>query len=302
MLSTGPFLKTMTGGTVWAVNGSNQETPCSSRNRMHSSPNTRVGKVGISLCIAAVLLAVNATSRAADSSSSSDERLNARAMDQFRVKPNADYQVAPQYRRLVPAPAQAPSIDAAAQEPPLLAGQTLGSPSSLKTTTLQNARAAAELAQQPYSREILQAASAVALDPALVHAVVHVESGYRCKAVSPKGAIGLMQVMPDTGARYGIANLRSVKTNLKAGTLYLRDLMQMFSNRLDLVLAAYNAGEGAVQKYDYRIPPYRETQGYVRAVMAKYEEWRGAFLHAAPQAVAFASAGASPRAAAKGSC
>lgn len=132
-----------------------------------------------------------------------------------------------------------------------------------------------KLAHQPFSTEISLAARAAALDPALVHAVIYVESRYHDRAISPKGAVGLMQVLPDTAARYGINNSgNSPKANLKAGTLYLRDLMLMFDNRVDLVLAAYNAGEGAVVKYSRKIPPYRETRQYVVAVMAKYNEWR----------------------------
>jgi soluble lytic murein transglycosylase-like protein len=88
-----------------------------------------------------------------------------------------------------------------------------------------------------------------------------------------------MQVIPDTGASYGIYNLEdSPQSNLRAGTLYLRDLLHMFNNRLDLALAAYNAGEGTVIRYANRIPPYRETQLYVRAVLAKYNEWRSMTL------------------------
>lgn len=127
------------------------------------------------------------------------------------------------------------------------------------------------LADQPFSDEITRAANAVSLDPSLVHAVIYVESRYRHGAISPKGAVGLMQVLPDTAARYGLREaVHTPKSNIKAGTLYLRDLMLMFDNRLDLVLAAYNAGEGAVKKYSRQIPPYPETRNYVKAVMAKY--------------------------------
>jgi len=143
-------------------------------------------------------------------------------------------------------------------------------PASIKFTE-QN-----KLADLPFARDIALAATAATLDPALVHAVIYVESRYRQNAVSPKGAIGLMQVLPDTAARYGIKDpSRSPQVNLKAGTLYLRDLLRMFNNRMDLALAAYNAGEGAVMRYSNRIPPYRETQLYVKAVLAKYEEWSG---------------------------
>lgn len=128
-----------------------------------------------------------------------------------------------------------------------------------------------KLEDQPFSNEIALAAHAASLDPSLVHAVIYVESRYQHSAMSPKGAVGLMQVLPDTAARYGLRNaVHSPKTNIKAGTLYLRDLMLMFDNRLDLVLAAYNAGEGAVKKYAGQIPPYPETRHYVKAVMAKY--------------------------------
>lgn len=131
-----------------------------------------------------------------------------------------------------------------------------------------------KLADLPFARDIALAASAAKLDPALVHAVIYVESRYQQHAVSPKGAIGLMQVLPGTAARYGIKDpSRSPQVNLKAGTLYLRDLLQMFDNRIDLALAAYNAGEGAVLRYSSQIPPYRETQMYVKAVLAKYGEW-----------------------------
>jgi hypothetical protein len=147
-------------------------------------------------------------------------------------------------------------------------------PHSLK---LSDNNIKAKLAEQPFSNEIALAANAVALDPSLVHAVIYVESRYRHSAISPKGAVGLMQVLPDTAARYGLRDkLHLPKGNIKAGTLYLRDLMVMFDNRLDLVLAAYNAGEGAVKKYSRQIPPYPETRHYVKAVMAKYASNTGA--------------------------
>lgn len=131
-----------------------------------------------------------------------------------------------------------------------------------------------KLIKQPFHSEIAHAAQAVSLDPALVHAVIYVESRYQASAVSPKGAIGLMQVMPATAARYGIEDVgQSPKVNIKAGTKYLKFLMRKFDNRLDLVLAAYNAGEGAVMKYGNQIPPYRETQNYVVSVLNKYHEW-----------------------------
>ena len=133
----------------------------------------------------------------------------------------------------------------------------------------------AQYADKPFAVQIQSAAREAAIDPALVHAVIFVESRYNPAARSPKGAIGLMQVLPETAARYGVANPGfSPEANLQAGTRYLSDLMQLFDNRLDLVLAAYNAGENAVLRYGQRIPPYRETQLYVPAVLAKYREWQ----------------------------
>ena len=133
---------------------------------------------------------------------------------------------------------------------------------------------AASLAEKPFAREIETSARDAKVDPALVHAIVHVESRHRQEAVSPKGAIGLMQVMPATAQRYGVkAPAKSAEENLKAGTRYLKDLLEMFDGKLDLVLAAYNAGEGAVMRYK-AVPPYRETKAYVPAVLAKYAEWK----------------------------
>lgn len=124
---------------------------------------------------------------------------------------------------------------------------------------------------KPFDREIIAAARDAGVEPALVHAVISVESAYRRDAISPKGAIGLMQVMPGTAQRYGVSNPADIHSNLRAGSRHLRTLIDMFGDRLDLVLAAYNAGEGAVRKYKNSIPPYRETRGYVPAVMSKYK-------------------------------
>lgn len=120
-----------------------------------------------------------------------------------------------------------------------------------------------------FSGEIERQARAQKLDPDLVHAVIRAESAYRPAAVSPKGAIGLMQVMPGTGKRFGVSNLERPESNLKAGTAYLRYLIDRFNN-IPLALAGYNAGEGAVIKHGYQIPPYPETQGYVRSILRDY--------------------------------
>ena len=112
------------------------------------------------------------------------------------------------------------------------------------------------------------------LDPTLVQAVIAIESGYDPAAVSDKGAVGLMQVMPATGERYGVTGdakrsvvdkLKEPAINLRVGTRYLKDLLARFDNELTLALAAYNAGEGVVDRYN-GVPPYAETRDYVRMV------------------------------------
>ena len=119
------------------------------------------------------------------------------------------------------------------------------------------------------------AADASNLRPALIHAVVRAESAYRSDAVSPKGAVGLMQLMPATAERYGVDDRHDPAENLRGASTYLRDLLEMFDNDLQLALAAYNAGENAVIRYGNQIPPYDETQNYVRKVIGFYNAMIG---------------------------
>ncbi len=128
--------------------------------------------------------------------------------------------------------------------------------------------------QKRFAPLVAQAARTYHLDEALLHAVISTESGYEPRAVSPKGAIGLMQVMPDTGKRFGVSNLNDPAQNVEAGARYLRVLLKQFDNDLQLVLAAYNAGENAVLRHGKRIPPYRETRQYVPRVLALYKKFQ----------------------------
>jgi soluble lytic murein transglycosylase-like protein len=131
------------------------------------------------------------------------------------------------------------------------------------------------LADRPYAASIEQAARRENLDPFLVHALIHVESNHNPNAVSPKGAVGLMQVLPETAERFGSHyKLTNVDDNLRAGTHYLKMLIDRFDQRLDLALAAYNAGENAVENHGRRIPPYAETRRYVPAVLKRYADWK----------------------------
>jgi soluble lytic murein transglycosylase-like protein len=125
-----------------------------------------------------------------------------------------------------------------------------------------------------HQQRIARVASHTGIDAGLLNAVISVESAYNPKAVSPKGAAGLMQLMPDTARRYGVVDRLDPDQNLLGGALYLRDLMARFDNRLDLALAAYNAGEGAVERHGRRIPPFAETLRYVPRVLGRYQSLR----------------------------
>jgi soluble lytic murein transglycosylase-like protein len=108
------------------------------------------------------------------------------------------------------------------------------------------------------------------VDPYLIFCLMHQESRFSNNATSPKGAQGLMQLMPGTAARYGITNPYDVGQSIMGGTRYLKDLLQMFNGRIDLALAGYNAGENAVIKHGYTVPPYQETRDYVRLITKRY--------------------------------
>lgn len=123
-----------------------------------------------------------------------------------------------------------------------------------------------------------EAASQNKLDSALLHALITTESGYNTLAVSRKGAMGLMQLMPGTASRYGVSDAFDPVQNVHAGARYLGDLLQLFNQDLNLALAAYNAGEKSVIKYGNRIPPYRETVAYVPKVLDNYRKFRTAGL------------------------
>ena len=119
------------------------------------------------------------------------------------------------------------------------------------------------------------------IDYELLQALIATESGFDAQAVSPKGAVGLMQLIPPTAARYGVRadkntpiekKLTDPRTNIRAGASYLRDLMTMFPGQLELAVAAYNAGEGAVQRAGNKIPNYPETKNYVKNVMQLYKQ------------------------------
>lgn len=120
---------------------------------------------------------------------------------------------------------------------------------------------------QPLLRQV---AAEVGVEPALLQAVVQQESGFNPRAVSPAGAAGLMQLMPATATRFGVRDRFDPEQNLRGGARYLAWLLDHFDHDLDLALAAYNAGEGSVRRHGNQVPPFAETQAYVRAVRRRY--------------------------------
>jgi soluble lytic murein transglycosylase-like protein len=143
---------------------------------------------------------------------------------------------------------------------PMQVYEVVGAPDILTTTpsVSQEAERFEALVQEHAARQ--------SLPPELVRAVIQVESGFNPKALSPKGAIGLMQLMPETARALGVRNPWDPAENIRGGTTYLRQLLDRYDGRIELALAAYNAGPGAVDRYDQTVPPYRETQEYVRKV------------------------------------
>ena len=127
---------------------------------------------------------------------------------------------------------------------------------------------------QDYQSLVQEAASYTQLEPALLHAVIQTESAYNPQAVSPKGAVGLMQLMPATAKRFGVSDRTNASSNVYGGARYLRYLLRLFNNNLNLALAGYNAGENAVIRYGNQIPPYQETKSYVRKVLALYKSYQ----------------------------
>ena len=117
---------------------------------------------------------------------------------------------------------------------------------------------------------IVESGKRNSVDPLLLYSIMHQESSFKPRAMSYKGARGLMQLMPPTAARFGVSNIWDPKQNVEGGARYMRFLLDLFSGDVSLALAGYNAGEGAVMKYGYSVPPYSETQEYVRRIGQRY--------------------------------
>jgi hypothetical protein len=121
---------------------------------------------------------------------------------------------------------------------------------------------------------IVESGQRNSVDPLLLYAIMHQESSFKPRAMSYKGARGLMQLMPPTATRFGVTNIWDPKQNIEGGARYMRFLLDLFSGDVRLALAGYNAGEGAVMKYRRQVPPYYETQEYVRRIGRRYSLMR----------------------------
>ncbi|MFT6202240.1 MAG: soluble lytic murein transglycosylase-like protein [Candidatus Endobugula sp.] len=125
-----------------------------------------------------------------------------------------------------------------------------------------------------YTETITKMAETHNISEHLIHAIISVESAYNPQALSRAGAQGLMQLMPATARRFGVRDSFDPVDNIRGGTTYFKELLRMFNDDLQLSLAAYNAGENAVKRYNNRIPPFKETQDYVKKVMLRYDQYR----------------------------
>jgi soluble lytic murein transglycosylase-like protein len=210
----------------------------------------------------------------------------------------------------LPTTASLPSskTDAAAARPDKSAGPV----NKASAPATRNAHSRAEAFVEPQPRQVLMSASKSLdnfttgdakidaiivesaarnrVDPVLVYSLMHQESSFKPRAVSYKGARGLMQLMPGTAARFGVRDIFDPRQNIEGGIRYLSFLLDMFDGDVPLSLAAYNAGEGAVIKYGRRIPPYSETQEYVRRIGERYQLMRNPEIARLAPAATFAHA------------
>ncbi|MFL6216773.1 MAG: lytic transglycosylase domain-containing protein [Blastocatellia bacterium] len=228
------------------------------------------------ICASGVL---NATARAQEARLAADADTAGVAQPETRtpslvlikeaVKPTLDTKAA-----ATKAPVTAPAT--AKPTPAMVVTQPIVMPSGATTGQAGAVEQIIETTGNPkYDEYIKQSAAHNGIDPNLLVAVMRHESGFNSRAVSYKGATGLMQLMPGTARRFGVTNIYDPQQNIEGGARYLRFLLDQFNGDINLVLAGYNAGENAVVNSGYRVPRYRETQAYVKNISARYDRVKG---------------------------
>jgi soluble lytic murein transglycosylase-like protein len=188
-----------------------------------------------------------------------------------RVQTPAQPKPAPRNRRLrLTARSASPAPDGASSSNALRPSEVAYTPSPVVSAAVGKSLGGFSTGDALIDSYIAESASRNGVDPLLIYSIMHRESSFRRMAVSPKGARGLMQLMPGTAARFGVANIFDPRQNIEGGTRYVRFLLDTFDGDVRLALAGYNAGEGAVMKYG-GVPPYSETQEYVRRISERYD-------------------------------
>ncbi|HJQ31775.1 MAG TPA: transglycosylase SLT domain-containing protein [Pyrinomonadaceae bacterium] len=186
--------------------------------------------------------------------------------------------VVPASNQNATAPASQTAANSAAAYQPFDLPASLSSPSQLAASTppatVNKVLDGFTTGDALIDRFIVDSGTRNGVDPVLIYSIMHRESSFKRNALSPKGARGLMQLMPGTAARFGVRNIFDPQQNIEGGARYMRLLLDMFDGDVRLALAGYNAGEGAVLKYGRRVPPYAETQEYVRRISERYELMR----------------------------
>jgi len=153
---------------------------------------------------------------------------------------------------------------------PIVQQTSLTYPTSSSSTAAISSLRGYTTGSSDVDRYLVESGARNGVDPLLLYSIMHQESTFKLRAISPKGARGLMQLMPPTAIRYGVTNIFDPRQNIEGGARYISFLLEHFDNDLSLALAGYNAGEGAVEKYGWHIPPYSETQEYVRRITRRY--------------------------------
>jgi soluble lytic murein transglycosylase-like protein len=252
-----------------------------------------------------LLMLIAGSARAQDANIPSNAYI---ASDDLRPTPTmVVHEVAPASSSIKPAGADKPAT--AEQKKTTMQSKLVASaavmeaprPMVLPAATVSSPVGMGSTGNSKYDEFVAQSAARNGVDPNLILAVMHQESGFNQRARSYKGATGLMQLMPATAWRFGVTNINDPAQNIEGGAKYLRFLLDSFNGDVNLALAGYNAGENAVVNSGYRVPRYRETQNYVRSITARYDNTKSKAKPVAssgtvaPSAAVFAGGASSSR-------